>query len=182
MDKEELKELFDRFLEENYESNNWFNSESHRYFKGNYPESILVQVEKGGSSGGNCWNDNPSEPYEREVEEVESDIISSIKSRLYLLVDELGLDLKSKESRVTLFSATHQAMENEVHEKFINEYYGNYTLESIFAVDLRELLKNILDEDQFEVLEKSLNNFISEKKPELLEELEEKKENKRKMR
>jgi len=98
------------------------------------------------------------------------------------LVDELGLDLKSKDSRVTLFSATHQAMENEVHEKFINEYYGNYTLESIFAVDLRELLRNVLDEDQFEVLEKSLNNFISEKKPELLEELEEKKENKRKMR
>lgn len=182
MKNEELKELFDKFLAENYESNNWFNSESHRYFKGNYPESILIQVEKGGSSGGNCWNDNPSIPYERDAEEIESDIISSIKSRLYLLVDELNLDLKSKESRMSLFSATHKAMENEVHEKFINEYYGNYTLESIFSVDLRELLVNILSEEQFEVLEKSLNDFISEKKPELLEELEEKKENKRKMR
>jgi len=43
MDKEELKELFDRFLEENYESNNWFNNESYHYFKGNYPESILIK-------------------------------------------------------------------------------------------------------------------------------------------
>lgn len=171
MENTELKEIFDKFLTENYENNNYFNSESsYRYFKGNYPESILVQVEKGGSSGGNCWNDNPSEPYERESEDIEQDIISSIKSRLYTLTEELSLDLKSKEARVSLFSATHTAMNNEVHEKFINEYYGNYTLESIYAIDIKSLLEDILTKEDFAVLEQSLNEFILEKKPELLEE------------
>lgn len=97
MEAEETKQIIDKFLNSNEESNNYFNNKSsYHYFDANYPDCILVKVEKGGSSGGNCWNDDPSEPYEKETYEIEQEIFSEVKYRIYQLTEDLNINLKTE--------------------------------------------------------------------------------------
>lgn len=168
MEAEETKQIIDKFLNSNEESNNYFNNKSsYHYFDANYPDCILVKVEKGGSSGGNCWNDDPSEPYEKETYEIEQDISSEVKYRIYQLAEDLNINLKSDKNR-SLFSSSFRG--DEVHEESQNEYYGNYRTEAIYAIKIKDVLENLLTKEEFDILEKSLHELILEKKPELLEE------------
>jgi len=178
MENNELKEIFDKFLDSNHERNNYFHNEnSYRYFNANYPDCILIEVEKGGSSGGNCWNDDPSEPYEKDSYEIEQEIVIELKYRIANLMEDLNVDIKSKDYQRNSFATVYKM--NEVNEKHINEYYGNYRTEAIYAIKIKDLLEDLLTTEEKEVLEESLHNFILEKKPELLEE---EKTNKRKFK
>lgn len=169
METEELKEIFNKFLESNHERNNYFHNEnSYRYFNANYPDCILIEVEKGGSSGGNCWNDDPSEPYEKDSYEIEEEIVTELKYRISHLMEELNVDTNTKEYKRNSFATVYKM--NEVNEKHINEYYGNYRTEAIYAIKIKDLLEDLLTKEENEVLEESLNSFILEKNPELLEE------------
>lgn len=165
------KEIIEKFLIENDEINRYFhNGNPYRYFDANYPDCILVEVEKGGSRGGNCWNDDPSEPYERDSEAIEKDIIYALKNRMSDLIKDLDIDVESPEARMSFFTNTYNLNNNEVREKYIDEYYGNYTHEVIYAVKIKDLLEPMLSHEDFEILESCLHDFIMEKKPELLEE------------
>lgn len=165
------KEAIEKFLIENDEINHYFdNNSSYRYFNGNYPDCILVEVEKGGSSGGSCWNDDPSEPYERETEQIEKDIIYELKRRMSDLIKDLDIDVDVPDSRLSFFTNTYNLANKEVRERYRDEYYGNYTHEVVYAIKITDLLEPMMSQEDFEVLESCLHDFIVEKKPELLEE------------
>lgn len=169
------KEAIDKFLIENDEINRYFHNDNlYRYFDANYPDCILVEVEKGGSRGGNCWNDDPSEPYERESDQIEKDIIYELKRRMSDLIKDLDIDVDTPNSRLSFFTNTYNLANKEVREKYIDEYYGNYTHEVVYAIKIKDLLEPMLSKEDFEVLEQTLHDFILEKKPELLEEEENK--------
>lgn len=166
MDDKELRDTFNQFLNENNEINLEFHStERNKYCYAHYPDSILVQVEKGGSRGGNCWNDNPSECYDREVDEIEEDIVNGLKYRIENLLENLHINTQSKEYKRNVFPDVNKT--NEIGEKFYGEYYGNYRIEAIYGVKIKDILKEFLNEDEIEILEHSIENFIAEKKPEL---------------
>lgn len=170
------KEAIEKFIVENDEINHYFdNNSSYRYFNGNYPDCILVEVEKGGSRGGNCWNDDPSEPYERESEQIEKDIIYELKRRMSDLIEQLDIDVDAPNSRLSFFTNTYNLENTEVRERYIDEYYGNYTHEVIYAIKIKDLLEPMMSKEDFEVLETCVHDFILEKKPELLQEDEENK-------
>lgn len=165
------KEIIEKFLIENDEINCYFhNGNPYKYFDANYPDCILVQVEKGGSRGGNCWNDDPSESYERDSEDIQKDITSEVKRRMSELIKDLDIDVNSPESRYSFFTNIFNLTDNEVRENYIDEYYGNYTHEVVYAVKIKDLLEPMISKEEFEVLESCLHEFILEKKPELLEE------------
>lgn len=92
-------------------------------------------------------------------------------------MEDLNVDTQSKEYQRNSFATVYKM--NEVNEKHINEYYGNYRTEAIYAIKIKDLLEDLLTTEEKEVLEESLHNFILEKKPELLEE---EKTNKRKFK
>lgn len=169
MEYKEIKEVIDKFFIENDERNHYFNA--------NYPDCILVESEKGGYSGGSCWNDDPAEPYEKESYEIERDVFNELNYRLYSLAEGLNINLKSKEAQNILSVDFYKL--NEVHERHTDEYYGNSRTDAIYAIKLIDILEQLLTKEEFEILESSLHDFILEKKPELLEE---KQENKRKFR
>lgn len=164
------KEIITNFLINNDEVNHYYsNTNPYKYFNANYPDCILIEIEKGGSSGGNCWNDNPSEPYEKEHDELEKEIINAIINRVSPLSEELNIDLKSKEAKVSFFTHAYDAINNEVREKHTNEYYGNYTTEVIYAINIKSVLESIMHKEDIEIFDSVLYDFILEKKPELLE-------------
>lgn len=170
MDKTELKEIFDRFLIENEKTNRYYdNSNPYKNFDANYPDCILMEIEKGGSRGGNCWNDNPSMPFEREDYIIENDISSEITNRIRILMDELNVKLDSRLVKLSIESLARNAINKEVHETYNNEWYGNYTTQNIYAIKLGDLIRPLLTDDEDEVFQKRLEAFILEKKPELLQ-------------
>lgn len=170
MDKKDMSELFNNFLIGNEKTNRYYDSNEYgNYFDANYPDSLLIKVKKGGSAGGNCYNDDPSEEYDNSY--MEGDIVYAITTSIEPLCNNLNIDVNSELVKSVLgglaFMIVLEPMKTEVHEETIDEYYGNCTIEGIYAIKLTEIVKPLVTEEEYKIFQERLETFIVEKKPEI---------------
>lgn len=147
--------------------------------KENMIGKILISIHVGGSSGGSCWNNDPSVPYRKEEEEIKEDIANEIESSMKEICESVGnlqIDIKALSS-----SYAENLYNNEIANHYENEYYGNCTIKNLYALDLKDFLKDALCKEDYQIFEKSLylirkiqdpifeNKFFSSKEKELLE-------------
>lgn len=150
--------------------------------KENMIGKLLISIHVGGSSGGSCWNNDPSVPYKKEEEEIKEDIASQIDSALKEFCNGLGNlqdDIKKLSSNYA-----EKLYQNEIADNYENEYYGNCSIKNLYALDLKDFFREAICKEDYDLFEKSLfsikqkedpifeNKIFSLKEKELLEKLE----------
>lgn len=162
-ERAELKEKFEYFLKDNNKNNSNFKRTKYDNFEAHYPDCILLEATIGGASGGNCWGGNASR-YNKEDYEIVSELKNELKSRLMGILDEIK-DLGIHNNEEMYSSYTEKVLEkqynSEVFSYSYSEYYGNYTEYGVFAINIPELLSPILNEEQKEIFEETLNQFTN---------------------
>jgi len=149
--REELIEKFTDFITDTQKTNEY--TITHHKLRDNFIGKYITEVEIGGSSGGNCWNDDPSNAYSVDSSERADRLSENIISHFQYFLKDIGF--------VTDLQVTAQRLADDMvyspfDEYSNNEYYGNYTTYGLFSVDLRDVFKKTLDGDTYDLFEKSL--------------------------
>jgi hypothetical protein len=156
MDNYELKQILTNVFTDNKNRGN------HNELKDsnkNYSDCLIIKVATGGASGGNCWNDNPARAYEKE----EEDIISEIQSEIGYAVASFDIDdlsLSQKAIKIQVEAAAKSQIDREVGDDYENEYYGNYTSYKIYAIPLKEIFIPLLTPEQQKVFNEVNKNYM----------------------
>ena len=154
---EDIREIFEEFLKST-KSANQYEIEAFK-LRQNVSDMVLVTAYIGGSSGGNCWNSNPSVPYRKDSEEIEDDIASSIKSAFGEVTEKLGISENVLELVAKNFA--EDLRHNDLDTKTNGDYYGNYSEYAVYGVPVKEFFNKILSNSNVAILEEVLADFTS---------------------
>ena len=154
MENEEIIQAFEDFIGDQVRNNTYTISKYN--LKENLTGKVLVEARAGGSSGGNCWNNNPSVPYSADSEDIKSEIIDELVGKFNYLFDTIE---QSKSNLNNVAAGIAEQIYDSPHtDDFENEYYGNYTRRNLYLVDMESFLEKTLDTDNFELFKTALNN------------------------
>lgn len=133
------------------------------YLETNIIGKLLIEARGGGSSGGNCWNNNPSIPYTVEPDQLKSEIIDELYGALNNLFNIFEYN---KDNVKHVFNDLSETIyDNPYTYNNEAEYYGNYTQRNLYLIDMEPLLKEILEQDNFEMFKTALENVRNVQEP-----------------
>lgn len=163
MEQEDLYiiEKFEDFINSQNNTNKYY-IDSYKV-KENCVGKALLYVHVSGSRGGSCWNSDPSHEYSRDSEDILSDIAGELSSKfndICKVIGNLQLDITKLSNMYA-----DKLKDTEIAEKFQNEYYGNYTIYNLYAVNMSDFFKDILCTHDFELFTTALENVKAKEDP-----------------
>ena len=154
MEKEDIIQAFEDFIGAQIKNDTY--TISKYKIKNNLIGKVFVEARVGGSSGGNCWNNAPSETYEEDTEDIKSQITDELVGSFSYFFDTI------EHTKMNLTNAAagiaELIYENEYADHCESEYYGNYTKRNLYLVEMEDFLIKTLDTETFELFKTALNN------------------------
>lgn len=102
-----------------------------------WPNSIAIEYEIGGHTGGNCWNNNEPELYYRDKSE-----LPNLYDHLFLpvcMVCEKYIEITKLSHAIKFISGLNSIIKTDT--RIENEYYGNDTIYEISYLLIDEIIK-----------------------------------------
>ena len=141
--------IFKEFFQEKMGANTYDTSEYK--LTENYPLSMMIHVESGGSTGGSCWGSHTAQ-YDKHDSDITNSIAGDIQYNLRGLAHSFNLD--EEKIKILSFWWAERVLCNDVGSKSDGgDYYGNYTKYKMFAVDALSILKQVMIPKDYEILE-----------------------------
>lgn len=154
MENEDIIQAFEDFIGAQIKNNTYMISKYK--IKENLIGKVFVEARVGGSRGGNCWDDSPSDSYEEDPTDIKSEITDELVGSFSYLFDTI------EHTKMNLTNAAagvaELIYENEYADHCENEYYGNYTRRNLYLVEMEDFLIKTLDTETFELFKTALNN------------------------
>jgi hypothetical protein len=122
----------------------------------NYPLSMMVSVDIGGSSGGNCWGDYSTQ-YDNSNSYIADCIARDIQYNLRNIAQFFHLD-EEKIKSISVEQSKSISFNAVATNTSSGDYYGNYTNYALFAVDVLNILKQVMTHQDYEVLQGFASN------------------------
>lgn len=119
--------------------------------KSNYPLSMMISVETGGSSGGSCWGGHTAQ-YDKHDGDITYSIARDIQYKLRGLSHSFNLD-EEKIKEISIKEAENLRWSDVGTKTDGGDYYGNYTKYKLFAVDALAILKQVMATKNYEILQ-----------------------------
>ena len=141
--------IFKEFFEENMGADTY---DIEQYgLKSNYPLSMMISAETGGSRGGDCYGGYTAR-YDKNDDDISRDIASDIQYKLRGLAHSFNLD-EEKIKELSITAAENVRWSYVGSKSYGGDYYGNNTTYKMFAVDVLPILKEVMKSEDYAIIQ-----------------------------